>query len=306
VKVCYTYDRFIEMYRRKIMHINWYPGHMKKTKDLIRENLKLIDVVIELLDSRIPISSKNPVIDELIGDKMRVVILNKHDLCDQKTLQEWIEYYGDKGIKAIPVNSLTGAGLNRVIHEVKAMAQPAIDKMVARGRRPRPVRVMIVGIPNVGKSSLINKLVGKKSAKTGNKPGVTKGKQWIRIRPDLELFDTPGILWPKIDDNTAGLNLAFTGAIRDEILDIEELCYMFVKELALRYPKLLQERYKLEEISEDPLVNLDAIATKRGCIARGKEIDYNKVSKLIFDEFRKGVIGHITLERPQDLKARDR
>lgn len=283
------------------MIINWYPGHMKKTKELIKTNLKLVDVVIELLDARIPISSKNPDIDNLIGNKPKVIILNKSDLSDPKKLNSWIAYYEEKGIKAIPVNSISGDGMNNLIDAVKSSVKDKIDAMKNKGRKVRAIRVMIVGIPNVGKSSLINKLAGKKTAKTGNKPGVTRGKQWIRLRKDLELFDTPGILWPKIEDQQVGLNLAFTGAIKDEILDIDELCVKFLEKVSTVYSDNLKNRYKLDEIDEDPVINMEKIGKKRGCIRSGGVIDYSKVSKIILDEFRKGTLGKLTLETPEDL-----
>ncbi len=282
------------------MNINWYPGHMKKTKELIKNNLKLVDIVIELLDARIPISSKNPEIDKIIANKKRIVLLNKSDLSDNKLLKEWINYYKNIGIRAIPFNSLTGEGMNKLLDAIKNETKNKIDALKNKGRAARPVRVMIVGIPNVGKSSLINKLVGKKSAKTGNRPGVTRGKQWIRIRKDLELFDTPGILWPKIEDPQTGLKLAFTGSIRDEILDIDELGLKLIEVLSLKYPELLKDRYKLDEIKETPLETMEAIGHKRGCIRSGGYIDYTKVANIILDEFRKGIIGKITLETPID------
>jgi len=287
------------------MIINWYPGHMKKTKDLIIESMKLVDIVVELLDARIPISSRNPQIDELIGDKPKIVILNKYDLTDHAVLDEWIAYYKELGVKAIPINSLSGSGLNNLLNEIKVTTQDKVDKMIAKGRTPRPIRCMIVGIPNVGKSSIINKLAGKKSAKTGNKPGVTKGKQWIRLRKDLELFDTPGILWPKIDDLEVGLNLAYSGAIKDEILDIEDIAYKFLTLMKERYPECLKERYKLESLPEETLDLMDMIGRKRGCLKQRNEIDYNKVANIVLDEFRKGVLGKISLERPSDVEKRE-
>lgn len=285
------------------MIINWYPGHMKKTKDLIKSNLKLIDVVVELFDARIPISSKNPDIDVIIGNKPKIIVLNKHDLSDPKILIDWLNYYSSIGIKAIPFNSLTGEGLNKLLDAIKEATKDKVDALKKKGRKTRPMRVMIVGIPNVGKSSLINKLVGKKSAKTGNKPGVTKGKQWIRIRKDIELFDTPGILWPKIDDINVGLHLAFTGSIKDEILDTNELCLKLIEVLSEKYPQNLMKRYKLKEINEDPLITLENIGKNRGCLCAGGEIDYTKVSNIVLDEFRKGKIGKITLETPDQINS---
>lgn len=288
------------------MHINWYPGHMKKTKELIQANLKLVDVVVELLDARIPISSRNPQIDELVGNKPRVVLLNKHDLCDQRVLKDWIEYFKERKIVAIPINSISGDGIKHFLKEVKVVTKPLTDKMIKQGRVPRAIRMMIVGIPNVGKSSLINKLVGKKATRTGNKPGVTKGKQWIRIRDDIELFDTPGILWPKIDDKEAGLNLAFTGAINDDTLVIEDVGFLLIKQLMATYPDVLKKRYELEgDFDElEPIEVLNEIAAKKQCMDRNKEVDYFKVGKLVIVDFRKGRLGHLTLERPSDMERR--
>ena len=202
------------------LHINWYPGHMKKTKEMVQNNLKLVDVVIELLDARIPLSSKNPEIDKLAHNKPRVVVLNKSDLSDRAKLNKWISYYQSKGIKAIPVDTLKGSGVNKIVEECKNVTKEKMDALKEKGRKERAIRVMIVGVPNVGKSSLINKLTGRKSTQTGDRPGVTKGKQWVRLKGNLELLDTPGILWPKFEDQKIALNLAFTRAIKDEILDL--------------------------------------------------------------------------------------
>ncbi len=283
-------------------HINWYPGHMKKTKDLINEHIKLVDVVVEVLDGRIPMSSRNPQFDDLIVGKPRIVALNKFDLADPKNLEQWIAHYKLNGISAIPINSLTGEGIDRLMHEIRYLAQDKQEKLAEKGRNLGAVRVMIVGIPNAGKSSLINKLVGRKTAKTGNKPGVTRGKQWVRIRKDLELFDTPGILWPKIDDPIVGMNLAYTGAIKDEILNIEDIAINLLEFLMNHYAGLLISRYKLEEMPEDRLELMELIARKRGCIRSKNEVDYNKVSNLILDEFRKGIIGKISLETPLETE----
>ncbi len=279
---------------------------MKKTKELIKDNLKLVDVVIELLDARIPISSKNPDIDNLIGNKPKMVILNKSDLSDPALLKEWIEYYRKLNTIAIPFNSMSNDSIKDILNLLKDSAKERLELQEKKGRSNKTIRVMIVGIPNVGKSSLINKLAGKKSAKTGNKPGVTKGKQWIRLRKDLELFDTPGILWPKIDDIEVGLKLAFTGAIKDEILDIDEITFKLIELLIKRYPTNLKSRYKLETIEENTLDVMEEIARKRGCLRTGGEIDYSKVSNIILDEFRKGIIGKITLETPEDLIQEDK
>ncbi len=281
-----------------MMTINWYPGHMKKTKELIQENLKLIDVVVELLDARIPVSSKNPQIDELLKGKLKIVVFNKFDLADPENLDSWIKYYKSKGIKSIPINCITGEGVNRLIHEIKVTANPIIEKLKAKGMKERAIRVMIVGIPNVGKSSLINKLAGKKTAKIGNKPGVTRGKQWIRIRKGLELFDTPGILWPRIESAEVGKNLAYVGSIKDEILDIEEIALSFVGFVMKNYPNLLTQRYDVDMGDKEPLEVLNDIAIRRGCLTKGNEIDYNKISNILLDEYRNGKIGKISLEWP--------
>ncbi len=288
------------------MLINWYPGHMKKTKELIQTHLKLVDVVVELLDARIPISSRNPQIDDLVGNKPRVVLLNKYDLCDQRVLKEWINYYKEKGVVAIPVNSITGDGVKHLLKQIKVETKPLHDKMVAQGRVPRAIRMMIVGIPNVGKSSLINKLVGKKAARTGNKPGVTKGKQWIRIRDDIELFDTPGILWPKINDQLAARNLAYTGAINDDTLVIDDIGFFLVQRLMKTYPDVLKKRYQLEmDFDEVECIEVvDAIADYKNFYDKVKDVDYNRVAKLVIHDFRSGRLGHVTLERPRELKDR--
>jgi Ras superfamily GTP-binding protein YlqF len=280
------------------MSINWYPGHMKKTRDLIEANLKLVDVVIELLDARIPISSRNPQFDQLVGHKNRVVALNKFDLADPQRTKRWIQYYEGLGIKAIPINSLTGEGVAELINEARAASIEVIEKAKRQGRLMRPIRAMIVGIPNVGKSSLINKLAGKSAAKTGNKPGVTRGKQWIRLNKDLELFDTPGILWPKIEEDMMGIKLACSGAIKDEVLNIEDIAFHLINLLKVDYDHLFKERYKIDESIEDTVEIMTAIGRKRGCLVKGNEVDLEKASRLIVDDFRKGIIGKITLEIP--------
>ncbi|MFZ5966359.1 MAG: ribosome biogenesis GTPase YlqF [Bacillota bacterium] len=282
------------------MHINWYPGHMKKTKELIKENLKLVDVVIELLDARIPLSSRNPQIDEILGNKPRVIVLNKSDLADPSITNQWIKFFVSENIAAVPVNAMNGDGLDKLIHEIHNSTKEKINKLLEKGIKTRPIRAMIVGIPNVGKSSIINKLTGKKSAKTGDKPGVTKGKQWVRLRGNIELLDTPGILWPKFEDQQIGFKLAFTGSIKDEILDIETIALKLIEFLSTYYPVSLMERYKLDSIEEEPLTNMENIGKSRGCILSGGRIDYLRISNIVLDEFRSGKLGFISIEKPND------
>ncbi len=281
------------------MQINWFPGHMKKTHDLIKQNLKLVDCAIELVDARIPNSSKNPIFDTLLGDKPRVMALNKSDLADAENLQIWLKHYSENGIQAVPINALNGRGINQLIQAVRQAGSARSAKLAKQNRKQSTLRIMIIGIPNVGKSTLINQLVGKRVAKTGNKPGVTKGKQWIRLKEDLELFDTPGILWPKIEQEQTGLNLAYTGSIKDEILPIEDIALYFIRDVYPHYQALFDARYKLTDMSDSqPLEIMEAIAQKRGCILPGKQIDYHRVANLVLDEFRKGTIGCISLETP--------
>ncbi|KXZ40057.1 ribosome biogenesis GTPase A [Alkalithermobacter thermoalcaliphilus JW-YL-7 = DSM 7308] len=283
------------------MHINWFPGHMKKTRDLLKENLKLVDVVVELLDSRIPYSSKNPEIDKIIQSKPRVVVLNKADLADANKLKLWVKYYKDLNTKAICVNTLTGEGINELIEECKNVTKEKMEALIKKGRKERPIRMMIVGIPNVGKSSIINRLTGRKSAQTGDRPGITKGKQWVRLKGNLELLDTPGILWPKFEDERVALNLAFTRAIKDEILDIETLALKLIEKLSDIAPDKLVERYKIE-LGQTPLETMENIGRKRGCIISKNELDYTRIANIVLNEFREGKIGNITLEVPSDIE----
>ena len=279
--------------RRFAAGINWYPGHMKKTREMIQENLKLVDAVVEVIDARIPVSSRNPIIDDIVRDKTRIVALNKIDLADGAQTESWKRELTAAGTYAIPVNCNTGAGINQIFRRLDLIREERERETVRR----RPLRLMIVGVPNVGKSSLINKLTGKKSAKTGDRPGVTRGKQWLTLTNGFQLLDTPGILWPKFEDPDVGLNLAFCGSIRDEILDVETLCLELIKVLLQDYSSLLEARYKVEEISEDGLEAMEQIAHKRGFIFPGKRIDYERTAKTVLDEFRGGKIGRITLER---------
>lgn len=284
------------------LHINWYPGHMKKTKEMVQNNLKLVDVVIELLDARIPLSSKNPEIDKLAHNKPRVVVLNKSDLSDRAKLNKWISYYQSKGIKAIPVDTLKGSGVNKIVEECKNATKEKMDALKEKGRKERAIRVMIVGVPNVGKSSLINKLTGRKSTQTGDRPGVTKGKQWVRLKGNLELLDTPGILWPKFEDQKIALNLAFTRAIKDEILDIDTLGLKFIEKMSEIEPEKLKARYKLDSLGEEPLETMEMIGRKRGFILGRNELDYTRIAKTVLNEFREGKLGQITLEVPEDIE----
>lgn len=295
-------DKEYDYLRDDNLNINWYPGHMKKTKDLMKANLKLVDVVVELLDSRIPYSSKNPDIDTLMAGKPRVVLLNKSDISDRAKLNKWINYYKEQGIKAIPIDAMKGTGVNRIVDECKNAVKNKMDSLKEKGRKERAIRIMIVGVPNVGKSSLINKLTGRRSTQTGDRPGVTKGKQWVKLRGNLELLDTPGILWPKFEDQDVALNLAFTRAIKDEILDVETLALRLIEKLMVIEPEKLAARYKLDELGESGIETMDMIAQKRGFITGRKEIDYTRTATTVLNEFRTGKLGNITLEVPEDIK----
>jgi ribosome biogenesis GTPase A len=276
-----------------IEHINWYPGHMKKTREMIQENLKLVDVVIEVVDARIPISSRNPIIDELILGKQRIIALNKSDLADDEALNRWVKYYKEQGIYGVAVNSNTGNGITGLIKLLERIQEEKNSDRL----RHKSLRMMIVGVPNVGKSSLINKLTGRKSAKTGDRPGVTRGKQWLSMKNKMQLLDTPGILWPKFEDPSVGLYLAFCGSIKDEIMDIASLALELIKVLSERYGSLLKDRYKIQVLGETPLETMEMIAENRGFILPGKRIDYERAGRTILDEFRSGALGRITLEQ---------
>ena len=276
--------------------INWYPGHMTKAVRQMKEDIKLIDLVIELLDARIPLSSRNPDIDDLGKNKARLVLLNKSDLADETDNNKWIQYFKDKGIIALKINSKNKQGIKEINNAVQIACKEKIERDKKRGIINRPVRAMVVGIPNVGKSTFINAYAGRAAAKTGNKPGVTKGKQWIKLNKNLELLDTPGILWPKFDNQTIGMHLAFIGSINDNILDVTELAYQLVKLLATTYPKVVVERYKIEG-HEDPLQVMYQVAEVRGCKLKGNQPDLEKTSKIIMDDFRAGNLGRITLDK---------
>lgn len=281
------------------MNIQWYPGHMNKTKRLIKENLSLVDIIIEILDARIPISSQNPDVDEIIGNKPRLLVFNKADLSDPEVNKQWGDFLETQHMNSIFINSITGQGIEKIIKVIEKMMKDKLDKLAQRGRKYKPIRCMVIGIPNVGKSTFINRIAGKASAKTGNKPGVTKGKQWIRLNEKIELLDTPGILWPKFEDKNIGLKLAWIGSIKDEILDQEQLAFYLLTFLIEGYPNLLMDRYKIESLEKEILEVFNQIARKRGFIVKGGELDYQRTAEMILDEFRKGKIGRISLERPQ-------
>ena len=280
------------------MHFQWYPGHMTKAKRQMQEDIKLIDLVIELVDARIPLSSRNPDIDELGKNKARLIIMNKSDLSDEAKNQEWAAYFKSLGYFVVQLDARSKVGMKNVTNVVMDACKEKIERDRKRGIKNRPVRAMVVGIPNVGKSTFINSYAGKACAKTGNKPGVTKGKQWIRLNQNVELLDTPGILWPKFEDQMVGLRLALIGAIKDEILNIDELSIELIKILTQYYPGVLAERYSVDETVE-PVKILEGIAENRKCISKGNELDYSKAATLLIDEFRNGKLGKITLEVPQ-------
>lgn len=282
------------------MHFQWYPGHMTKAKRMMQENIKLIDLVIELVDARLPVSSRNPDIDELGKNKARLILLNKADLAEEKWNDAWAEYFKKKGYSVVKVNSKRGGGIKSIQGVIQEACKEKIERDRKRGILNRPVRAMVVGIPNVGKSTFINALAGKACAKTGNKPGVTKGKQWIRLNKQVELLDTPGILWPKFEDQAVGLRLAFIGSMKDEILNTEELAAELIKFLGTYYPDVLPEKYAVEP-DEDPYVVLHQIAKNRNCVVKGNELNTEKAAMLLLDDFRNGRLGRLTLEYPEGV-----
>lgn len=281
------------------MNIQWFPGHMAKTRRMITENIKLVDVVIELLDARIPRSSQNPDINELTINKPRIIVLNKSDLADPGKNKLWSDWFRKCGIDAIHTNSLTGEGTREFVDRLRKIMEPKIQSAREKGRIFRPIKTMVVGIPNVGKSAFINRIAGKTAAITGDRPGVTKNKQWIRINREILLMDTPGVLWPKFDDEETGLNLAFTGAIKDEIMDVAALAARLMEKLSVIYPEHLKGRFKLEDPDKKTgLELLEEAGRKRGCLVSGGEVDYYRIGNIILDEFRGAKIGRITLEEP--------
>ncbi len=291
------------------ININWFPGHMAKTRKQIAEDLKLVDIVVEILDARIPISSQNPDIKQITQNKKKIIVLNKYDLADEKENQKWVEYFNKKDQKAILVDALSGKGINETIRLIQKEMEEDLKKIADKGRIGRKIRVMIVGIPNVGKSSFINRIAKKTSAEVGNKPGVTKQKQWIRINDKIELLDTPGVLWPKFESEEVGMHLAITGTIKDDILELTEIAYSLTKFLLENYRENLIQRYSLNEKQIEEILNQDQpeneniyeimqlIGKKRGAVASGGRIDDDKTSKIILDDFRSGKLGKITIEK---------
>ena len=278
------------------MDYQWYPGHMTKAKRQMQEDIKLIDLVIELVDARVPLSSRNPDIDDLGKNKARLILLNKSDLADDDQNEKWIEYFKEKGYHALKINSKNKSGIKEINNVVNEACKEKIERDRKRGIKNRPVRAMVVGIPNVGKSTFINAYAGRNCAKTGNKPGVTKGKQWIKLSKTLELLDTPGILWPKFEDQAIGLKLALIGSINDNILDVSDMAYEFVKILNNSYENAIPNRFGVEK-NDDPLKMLEGIAEVRGCKLKGNVLDLEKASSILLEEFRSGKLGRITLEK---------
>lgn len=288
-----------------LLTIQWFPGHMAKARREVTEKLKLIDIVFELVDARIPASSRNPMIDEIIQHKPRIILLNKADMADPIKTKQWLDYYKSEGKTAIAINSHAGNGLNQITAAAKELLKPKYDRMKAKGiKQPRAIRAMIVGIPNAGKSTLINRLAKKNIAKTGNTPGVTKSQQWIKVGKEMELLDTPGILWPKFEDQEVGLKLALTGAIKDTILNLHEVSLYGLRFLEKEYPERLKSRYNFEEIPEDTVELFDAVGKFRGCLAGGGLVDYDKTAELVVRDIRSEKMGPLTLEIPgEELKA---
>ncbi|QDW74157.1 ribosome biogenesis GTPase YlqF [Lachnospiraceae bacterium KGMB03038] len=282
------------------MHFQWYPGHMTKAKRMMQENLKLVDLIIELLDARVPESSRNPDIDELAKNKARMVLLNKADLAEERWNDAWIEFFKRKGFEAVKVNSKKGGGIKSIQNVIQSACREKMERDRKRGILNRPVRAMVVGIPNVGKSTFINTLAGKACAKTGNKPGVTKGKQWIRLNKQVELLDTPGILWPKFEDQKVGRQLAFIGSIKDELLNQEELALELAGFLQEHYPGALEEKYQLTEGLKGMELLMET-ARNRQCVGKGGQLDTEKAARLLLDDFRDGRLGRITLEYPDEM-----
>lgn len=280
------------------MLIQWFPGHMAKTKRLITEHLKAVDVAVELLDARIPMSSANPMVENLVQNKPRIIVLNKSDLADVKITEKWIEYFKKENIDVIPVSTYNGKDKKKLINLIREKAKPVLEKWQRRGLKNRSVRIMILGIPNVGKSTLINFLSGSKATRTANTPGHTKGKQWVRLSSGLDLLDTPGVLWPKFEDQNAALKLAATGAIAGEIFDSYEVVTTLLATLKEISPQILKEKYDIEDVNQDTQILLELIGKRRGCLLPGGEIDSTRAEALVLTDFRSGKLGRVTLDMP--------
>lgn len=287
------------------MTIQWFPGHMAKARREVTEKLKLVDIIFELVDARIPYSSRNPMIDEIIQHKPRLVLLNKADMADKEATKEWIFFFAEKGIKALAINSQAGEGMRDIVKASNEILKEKLNRLKAKGVKPRAIRAMIVGIPNVGKSTLINRLAKKNIAKTGNTPGVTKAQQWIKVGKEMELLDTPGILWPKFEDQKVGMKLAVTGAIKDTLLNLQDLTIYSIKFLEKAYPERLKEQYHLDRVPEDVVEMFDHIGVLRGCLMAGGIVNYDKVSELVIRDIRSEKFGPLTFERPTDFHQSD-
>lgn len=283
------------------MTIQWFPGHMAKTKRQVMEKIKQIDVVFELVDARIPQSSRNPMIDEMVSGKPRLFLLNKADLADPDVTEKWQRFFQSQDTEALALNSQTGQGIEQIVAAAERVMHEKHEKMRAKGMNPRAIRALILGIPNVGKSTLINRLAGKRITKVGDRPGVTRQQQWIKVKGKLELLDTPGILWPKFEDEATGMRLAATGAIKDELFESQEVALFVLRFLKIRYPEKLKERYKLNDIPDNDIDLFDEIGKNRGCIIRGGEIDYGKAGALILRDLQTGKTGRISLEEPDEF-----
>ena len=278
-------------------NINWYPGHMAKTKRLVKEQLDLIDIVYELVDSRMPYSSKIKDIDDVIKNKPRILIFTKYDLCDKKETEKWIKYYQNKGYKTITLDNSNNSNLKPLLKLTEEVMEPINKKRLEKGLLKKKTRVLIVGIPNVGKSTLLNRLVGKNAQAVGNKPGITKQLNWIRINSDIELLDTPGILWPKFESESVAFNLASLSAIKEEILPLYDVCEYILNMLYKHYPSILSEKYKIDELYDDIITTFEVIGKKRGCLIKGGLIDYDKVVNIIINDIKSGNIKNITFDR---------
>lgn len=282
------------------MTIQWFPGHMAKARREVTEKLKLIDIVFELVDARLPLSSRNPMIDEIIGQKPRIILLNKADMADHERTEQWLAFFRERGMTALAINSQAGNGLQMILKTAKHLLKEKLDRMKARGMKPRAIRALIVGIPNVGKSTLINRLAKRNIAKTGNTPGVTKAQQWIKVGKEMELLDTPGILWPKFEDEAVGYKLALTGAIKDTIINLQEVAIYALKFLQAHYPERLKERYGIDQLPDDIVELLDDIGAKRGCLTSGGQINYDKATEVIIRDVRTERLGKLTFDFPEE------